>query len=317
MNGLPSARGGVVTDLGLLVVLVAGAAVALLLPGVPWPVEWAFAIPLVLLLPGYALVAALFPARPDASQWDPGHLTSPGWGARAAMSLVASALVVAVVGVLLSSVGALRLVPVVLALGGVTCSGALVARIRRSGVDVDDRADPVSAASLRTTPSRLGISGVQAVTLAVAVLVLVGTLGFAGGTPTQGTAYSEASLLTNDGELLGADETLTLVSGEETAVQVRVANHEGGPTTYEIVGQLQRVGPNGTVLDQQQIDRGQVRVAAEETAVVERQIEPATTGEALRLQYLVYTGSVPDEPGSGTADLSLRLWVEATGEGAT
>lgn len=305
-------RGRGLTDVALVVVLVAGATVALLLPGVPRQIRWALGVPFVLLLPGYVIVAALFPARPTIEQT--AGPESPGWPARFGLSLVGSGIVVAVVGVALSVGGVLRLVPVVLTLAAITGVGALATWIRRRGVDAPTRADPFGVVSLRGLSGRLGLSTLQTVTFGVAVIALVGAVAYAGGTPMVEDPYSEVSLLGGEDSetLLGANDTVTLQNGAENAVSLRLENHEGQSTTYGIVGQVQRIGPDGTVLETQEVDRGQITVADGETVVVDRRIDPGMTGDAIRLRYLVYEGSIPDDPGAENADLVVRHWIEVS-----
>lgn len=311
-------NGRVVTDLSLLVAFVVGATVVLLVPGVPWQVEWLVAVPLVLVVPGYAVVAALFPAGPTDPRTDSRHLGSPGWAVRIALMLVLSAVVVAVIGVLLALAGWLLLVPVVLALAGITAVGAVVAHVRRRNIAVERRSNPGALFRFGSLPARLNLSKLQTVAFVAGTLMLVGAVAGTAASPTQGASFSEASLLAggDTDDLLGANSTVTLVDGEANAVHLRLQNHEGRQTTYRLVGQLQRVASDGTVLESVTVDEGQVPVAAGDTAVVARQIDPSMTGDSLRLQYLVYTDAVPADPAPGNADLALRHWVEAV-EGGT
>lgn len=305
-------------DLWVVVLLTLGAGLALLVPGVPRAIEWAVGIPFLLVLPGYALLAAVFGGSVSgptaARQPDP-----PGWGAKAAMSLVTSAIVLGVLGVTLSTVGMLGLAPAVLTIGTVTLGGVVVARIRRRGVTVDTRPAPSSGESTIQVSSRSGTSGVQRVTLVIAILALVGAVAFAVTTPAQQSSFTEATLYAGPsaGELPDTEETTTLRADEENTVWVDLANHEGAPVDYEIVGQLQRVGSNGTVVEEEQVDRGQVRVEANETVRLERTIDPSMTGETLRLQYLIYKGAAPEDPGTDSADLSVHVWVEGVEGGST
>jgi len=306
-------------DLLLLVGFVFGATAALLLPGVPWQLEWAVGIPLVLIVPGYAVVSALLPASQSVSRGDTGKPDPPGRAARAAMTLIASAILVAVVGVLLSSVGLLRLGPVVLGLGAVSIAGAAIAGVRRQRVPATRRVDPLAAASPRSIPDRLGISGIQAVVLLFATLALVGALVVAGSNPPTESSFSEASLLAGDGtdKLLGSDGPVTLVDGKENTIHLRITNHEGESISYGVVGRLQRVDENGAVLDTQRIGDESITVEDGTGGEIRQQIDPSVTTDTLRLQYLVYTGPIPDDPRPGNADLSVRHQIEVVEEEST
>jgi uncharacterized membrane protein len=294
-----------VTDLTLVGALLFGAVAALLVPGVPWPLEWAVAIPLILFVPGYTLVAALFPASPAAAT------RSPGWVPRLALALVASVLVVAVVGTILSLVGSLQLVPVVLALAATSAASAAFARYRRRTLAVEDWSDACAAVGQRSLTAGIGLSGLQTAALFLGAVALVGAVAITGASPSQGESFSEASLLeAGDGEeLLGANDTVTLGENQPNTVRLRIQNHEGEETTYHVVGQLQRLGPNGNVQEYATVDQGEATVAAGDTVVLDRQLDPWIRGDTLRLQYLVYTDSVPESPSARTADLTLHNWV--------
>lgn len=303
-----------VTDLGLVVVLVVAATLALLVAGVPWPVEWLFGLPLVLLLPGYAAVAALFPERPEASASGAGP---PGWPARFGLSLVGSAFVVAVVGVLFARQGLvqLTLAPAVLSLSAVTVLAVGIAILRRNPLPEDRRADPVAGTSLGSIGGALGTSGVQSLVLVVSVVVLLSTLAFAGTSPAE-DPYSEVYLTDDAGVDIGpADGTQTMVAGADNTVSVAVANHEGEPSDYRAVVRLQRVD-DGAVVATERLDDFRLSLAAGETGVSERTLEPTMTGERLRMQVLVYQGGTDAEVDTESADLVLRLWVDVTDEGA-
>lgn len=315
LGGKPMTRYDRVTDLSLVGTLVVVAVLALLVPGVPRLVEWAVAVPLVLIAPGYAVVTALFPASPSAGQPISSRVSAPGWAARVAMTLVSSVLVVALVGVVLSLVGVLTLLTVVLALAASTLGGLAIAWSRRRDVAVEQRSDPL--AGIGSPSDRSGLSMLQTVALAAGTVALVGAVALTGASPPQDESFSEASLLESEDtdEFLGSNGNVTFVAGESNAVHLRVQNHEGAETTYHVVGTLQRVGPEGTVLESQRIDAGQQTVSAADSAIFYRQITPSMTGEALRLQYLVYTGSIPADPRVENADLTLRHWVEVVEEG--
>lgn len=301
-----------IDDLTILVAFTLAAAIALLLPGVPWVVEWAFGLPLLLWIPGYAIVAALFPTAPRPSKSATHSHDTPGWVARIAIALVLSAVTVVVVGTGLSVAGFLALAPIVLALIVVTYGAIWVAWIRRRHVDQERRADILTLAISRTTPSKLGLTTNQALTLVVAVLLLgVGTVA-AGVMPATTSTYSEAALLsTETGTALGTNGTAQLTLGQQNSVTLRLENHEGRTVTYGVVGVLQTVTTDGTVVNSREVDRGQITVADGETVHSERTFTPTRTEHRTRIQYLVYTGPIPENPTPENAALSLRVWIDA------
>lgn len=316
---------GLPTDLLLVDAVVTITIAGFLLFDLPRSVEWPLAVLFVLVLPGYVLVAAMFPTSPNV-RWlfavrpntdSPlGRPYGPGWALRVAMSLLGSLLVVSIVGILLSAFGVFRLTPVVIGIGGITFAGSMVAWVRRRRVPPDWRADPAAGGTPSAISRTLGLSGIQTVTFGIAVLMLVGSLAFFAVTPSPGTPYSEATLVASgDGEtFFGENESVTFVAGEGNTLHVSLGNHEGRPITYTLVGQIQRVGPNGTVTETRTVDRGQVSLADGETVVIPRRIDPTMTGESLRLQYRLYTQPVSDDPKPANAALTLRHWIDVVEE---
>lgn len=308
-------------DLWIVVGLVVGAVVALLLSGVPWPIEWAFGIPLLLVVPGYAVVSALFAATPESALDDPDP--TPGWPARIALSLLGSAVIVAVIGTALATQGLLQLAPIVLALGAVSIIGVGVAAVRRLRLPDGRSADPVSDVAAGRSTSEWGphqkqesaggwrMSTASTALFVVAVLVLAGALAFAGGTAASDDPYSEAYLSMSGSatEIRADDGTRTLVADEPNPVNLTIANHEGAETSYTVVFQIQSVDESGTVTDQQRLDRFQTQLSAEETAVYNRTLSPTMRGERLRLRTLIYVGGGTE----GEPDLSLRHWITVAG----
>lgn len=303
------------TDLRLVVGLVVAAAVSLLVPGIPWPVEWAFGLPLLMLLPGYAAVAALFPERPGTST---DGAASPDWPTRFGLSLVGSAIVVAVVGVLFASLGWVRLTlaSAVISVGVVTLLAVGIAVDRRKALRRDRRADPIAGAYPGSLFDAFDTVGVQSVVLVISVVLLVSTLAFA-GTVSVSEPYSEV-YLTDGGDVAGpTSETRTLVAGVDNTLSLTFENHEGSQTDYRTVIQIQRVAEDGTVLASERLDDFQVGLTAGEAGVYERELTPTMTGEGLRLQVLVSKGETDGEITAESADLRLRIWTDVTDEGST
>lgn len=286
----------------VLLVVLADAAVLL---GAPWPLRWALGLPLLVVLPGYALVSAVVPSAPGPSDAGARRIGNPGWSVRVAASLATSVLVVAFVAVLCEVVWGIRLVPVVLGVSIVTVVGTEVAAIRRMRCPPHSRAAPLARlpGTLRAAGARPGRT---AVTLLAAV-VLVGALTMAGAAPSGGTPYTEAFLLTDDGEPVADEFPRDLTAGEPTTIDLAVENHEGEPTDYGVVVLLERV-ENGSVAERERLDAFELRLSPDERAVVEREVTPAMTGERLRLRVLVYEGGVPAGP-AASPDLRLRVWV--------
>ncbi|TQQ80267.1 DUF1616 domain-containing protein [Halonotius roseus] len=317
-RGSPSGLDADLLAVAVAVVVTAG----VLLAGISGPLAWLVGIPLLLVWPGYAVVAALLPEAPtdgDAIAATPGDKrhSSPGWAVRLGFSLVLSAVVVAVTGVAVDQLAAIRLLPVVVALTVVTLAALVVAAMRRRQLPLAARAQPLSGwrsqggadTGLRSSLLAPLWSTRQARTLAVAVLLLVGTVAFVAAAPPQEAAYTESYLLTetDSGEFVADGYPTTFVAGEGQPLALGLENNEHRPITYTVVAVAERVGPNGSVVSQQQVDSFTVALAHNESTVVERQIAPTQPGENVRLQFRVYTG----EPSASTEpDQTTQLWIE-------
>ena len=308
---------GIDTDL-LAVGVAVVATTGLLLAGVSGPPAWLIGIPLLLVWPGYAVVAALFPEAPTdddpiaATHGDERH-SSPGWLVRLGFSLLLSAVVVAGTGLVVDRLASIRLLPVSVVLTAITLASLAVAAHRRRQLPPGVRAQPLSGRSQGDDDAALRVTSLwstrQARALVVAVFLLVGTIAFVAATPPQADAYTESYLLSeNDsGELVATGYPTTFVAGEGEPLAIGLENHEHRRVSYTVVTVAERVGPNGTVDGRQQVDSFGIELAHNESTVVERQIAPTQPGENVRLQFRVYTG----EPSEATEpDQTTQLWIE-------
>lgn len=303
-------RDGRFSDLLLVGLLSVLSAVVLLGVDVPQVVLWLLGVPFLLVLPGYAIVAALFPEQPvpaSRAGATPAGAGNPGWTVRLALSLVLSAIVVGTVGVVLDWVWGIRLAPVVVAVAGVTISAAGVAGLRRLRLPVKLRASPVADRTFGFHPTG---STAQNLTLAIAVLALVGSVAFVGAVPPQGEAFTESYLLTEDadGELVADGYPTTFVDGESRPLHLGIENNEFRPVTYEVVVVLQDVDDDGTVVAREYLDRFTVELAHGESAVLEREIAPTMTGDGLQLSFQIHKDTDPDD--AATPDQTLQLWID-------
>lgn len=302
-------RDGWLLDLPLVALLAVVTAVVLVGFDAPQAVLWLLGVPFLLFLPGYALVSALFPEQPapepPAASTAAPEVT-PGWTVRVALSLVLSAVVVAVVGVALGGVGAIRLDPAVGAVAVVTVVAAAVGMLRRVRLPGQRRANPFAD---RTLGHLSAGSRLRNLTLAVAVLALVGSVAFVGAAPSQGEAFTESYLLAEDadGDLVADGYPTTFVAGEGRPIHLGIENSEHRPVTYEVVVVAQEVDTNGMVVARERTDRFAVDLDHGESTVVERRPAPTLTGESIRLSFRIYKDT---DPGDAAApDQTLQLWI--------
>jgi uncharacterized membrane protein len=300
-------------DLVLVVAVVLLTNVVLFGVGVPDLVLWLLGVPFLVVLPGYAVVSALFPE--DSGRLDRGEAAHP-WHepdhlVRLALSLVSSAVILAVVGVALSSASAISTGPVAVSVSIVTLAGVAVAAVRRKALDPSERAMPFGDDS-RVWGRLSSGSGVQNALAVVALLALLGTLAVTGAAPPAGDSYTEFYVLSEDdnGTLSAQTFPETFTAGENETLHVGIENAEGATTDYEVVVLAQAVDENGSVIIQQRVDRFETTLEPGANETIERSIAPTIVGEEIRLRFLLYEGSAPDSPSKATADESLQVWTD-------
>jgi uncharacterized membrane protein len=283
------------------------AAVAWLPSGHPALVPLGIAF--VLFAPGYAVVAALFPAR--------GRVGPSGAGValpeRLTYAVAVSVAVVPVVGLALSvSAVGFWFGPFLVATVGVTVLAAVVAAVRRSTLPVDQRFDPLGdlrGALARRDPDWLVVTAVGLV-----VLASVAGVGYAAVRPA-GETYSAVYLLSEgaDGGPVAGNFPTEATVGAPVPLTVGVQNGEAGPASYTVVAVLQRVEPDGRVTESAELGRWATTVADGEEWQLAHEVTPTFAGEDLRLAYLLFSEEAAPAAGSATlesADQSAHVWLD-------
>lgn len=280
---------------------------------------WLLGIPMLLFLPGYAVISALYPADAGTDWGQPADGSLPALD-RVMLSIVASLVIVPAVAALII-LGPWRMwhVNVLPLLSAVTLGATWVAVRRRRAVAPSRQFSAGWPASPRDGwfgGSSGGLSEYGGRLFVVSLLVLAAvSMSFLFVQPPAET-FSEASLVAEneDGEFVASALPATFAEGEERTIAVAIQNHEGSTTTYAVVVRLQRVAvaDDGTqrVVEQDRLDRFETTLDDGERTVVERPVRPSLVGTNLRLQYLVFAGGSPESPSAEDADLVLRLWIE-------
>ncbi|MDG5819719.1 DUF1616 domain-containing protein [Natronococcus sp. A-GB7] len=270
------------------------------------PARVPFGLAFLLLVPGYVVVAALFPGRDDVDGVD-----------RLSLSVVSSAIVVPAVGLALNATPwGIRLEPMLVGVSLLTVAVTGLATRRRLAVRPDERFRIPHREWRRRGVAAVRPNGARdlalTLSLTIAVAVAVGAVGFAvadhhGYGPAIGEDDDAAaiSLLDSNGELLtdGAE----LEPGTTESIAIGVDNHADEERTYTVVA-LEQELENGTVDGERELHRFGVEVGQGETAALEHDLEPTVSGDG-RLVWLLYTGDVPDEPSSDTATAHVTLSV--------
>lgn len=320
-----TAFGDVVLVLGY--VLVAGTSIV---SGVAdGPLRVILAAPLLVFLPGYAIVAVLFPARDPAASADAARhgQSAPRargvrWFERVGLSIGTTVAILPLLALLLTTFGVpLDTTPIVSALLLVTGVGVLTGAFRRLQLPesarftfpLDRWFDEMRAGTVGADD---GADMLLNVVLVGLVVLSLGAMAFGLAAPQSGESFSEAALLGEDGgELVAGNYSTDLAPGESTDFTLTVENQEGAQTNYTAVAVLERVDTSGEtvrVLERNELDRASLSVEDGETGEQTLSVNPEMLGDDLRLNVFVYEGEPPATVTPETADNHLFLWVDVS-----
>ena len=272
----------------------------------------------VLVAPGYAVLAMLFPESGESDT----ETISIDTVERAGLSIPLSFVIVPVVGLILSvSPFGFAVTPIVLTLSGFVGGGCIIALWRRQSLPVDTQYRPRPRAcvvaffnALRGQSTR---SFVTSVGLSVIILVSLSGAGYLFAAPGQSEAYTELYVgneTPNMTQTTEAYQTAYSV-GETQTLTIGISNREGQSIQYTLVSELQRVkNSSGTpqISERQELGRYSVSIQANQTWQRQDRIRPQLQGDRLRLIYYLYQDSPPVTPSTGTASQEVHLWVNVT-----
>jgi len=261
------------------------------------PIRIILGLPLVLFLPGYALIAALFIRKDDLDGIE-----------RIALSFGLSIAISPLLGLGLNYTPfGIRLTPILIVLSVFTIALAIGAWTGRSRIPGEDRfvvdfgaffksiKDSLKASDTKTERILTGIliiSIILAITVTVYVIV----------TPKEGEKFTEFYVLGPGG--MAEEYPTNLTVGEEGEVFIGVVNHEYAAVTYQLELKL-----NGGVIDQKSIV-----LTHNETWEGPFTFKPKKAGEDQKLEFLLYKNpfnkSVYGEEDEEEIYRALHLWVD-------
>lgn len=285
-------------DLGSTVVYALACFVAVVLLGAT-PLTRVFVLPLLFFVPGYGIVAGLYPASGATEAGIDGV-------ERAALSFGVSFALLPLVGIALAgSSGGLTAIPLVATLGAIAIGGAGIGAVRRSRTPADERFRLSIGDSVRQFANAVGDSPLHVsalyLLLSLAVLLAVGMLGGVLFFPDSGESYSGLAVLTEDenGSYVAGEYPDDLGAGESSSLVATVSNNEGQQTNYTLVVQVQRVEYSDSavqVLDRRTVTERRRSVDAGETWNASHSVTLEQSDEQRRLVYLLYRGDAPADP---------------------
>lgn len=252
-------------------------------------------LPFVLLVPGYALVSAVFPRRGDLES---NSGTETSWVARLVASAAGSGIALTVVGVVLDfTIWGFDRTAILAGLSAVSVVAAGVAWYRRRRLATIDQAG-IDFGAVRSTVRTAAIdeSAVSVVLTILLVIAAAGAVGVVAEESTSDGSVIELYVLGEDesGELTAGAYPSNVTVGEPITAGVGVGTSRSSFDGYVSV-RLERVTVDGdevTVRESRRLDRIDVQLSPGERMVRRHTVEPSTVGEQLRLTYRLYrTGS--------------------------
>jgi len=187
----------------------------------------ALGIVVVLFLPGYAVVSALFPGQGDI-----------GGIERAVLSFAMSIAALPLAGLVLNyTPWGIRLDPLVVCVGILTVTGVLIASKRRLDIPAEGRFSPDLRGFYRSLSSdvfgdKTGFDKAMTVLLIIAIIIAIYTIFYFLSMPRPGEMYTEFYILGPDGK--ANNYPYNFVSGDNKTVIVGIANHELRNVTYDL-----------------------------------------------------------------------------------
>jgi uncharacterized membrane protein len=275
-------------------------------------------VPSLLGIPGYLVLAVLFPRGAHATrradrQLDYVERLILAYGVSLAI-LPALALLLTLLSITLTAE------TILLSILGLVVVLAPLVVVRRQTVPAQERYELPSITSVLSIPSWPGehrrttvaVNGLLTLSIAVGLTLTVGVIL----APPQDGAYTEAAVLTeNDsGELVAANYPDT-IDGVSDPLTVRLANQEGHSVTYTVVVELQRLNSSNesaSVRDRERLTRFTPELADGATWTNRHRLDPEMTGEDLRVVYYIYRGEAPSTPTSESAHETLYFWTDVS-----
>ena len=250
-------------------------------------------LPLVLFLPGYALIAALFPAKSDLDGIE-----------RTALSFGLSIAVVPLIGLGLNYTPCgIRLLPILISLSVFTflmCGLAYLRRAKLSETEAFEVPFRETALSLKAEileKPKSKLDQALTVVLILSILLSVATLIYVIATPKEGEHFTEFYILGPDGK---ADNyTTNYVLGESGTVIVGIVNHEYRPINYTMEIKLEN-----KFLPLPENQR-QISLAHNETWQEPVTFTPLFEGQNMKLEFLLF-----NETDRTVPYRDLHLWID-------
>lgn len=271
-----------------------------------------FGIPVVLFIPGYALIAALFPGRKDIDTIE-----------RVALSFGLSIAVVPLTGLALNyTPWGIRLDPMVISLSLLTIGLTLIALYRRALLPPEERfvvpLDTVRRSLVQEffPKESSRTDRILSVILLVAILAAVTTTVFVIVVPKEGEKFTEFFILGEKQK--AADYPSQLLVGENASMFIGIGNHEYRNISYTVETWLVDMNfdektNTSTIVKMDRISRTTTDLAHNQTRILPYTFSAGKTGYN-RVEFLLFNGTAPDDKVQGMQRINasyrdLHLWI--------
>ena len=276
------------------------------------PLRILFGVAMVLFIPGYALIAALFPAQSDLDGIE-----------RVALSFGLSIAVTPLIGLALNyTPWGIRLDPILASLTLFTLAMTLVAWYRRLLLPADERFSVPARAMLASARGELFDPGASrldrglSVLLVVSIVAALATTAYVIAVPKEGERFTEFYILGPSGK--AANYPNDFSAGSPQSLIVGVGNHEYHeiPYTVEVLALNQTFDTRtntSTIHAVEPLDRFVLTVPHNGTEEVPLEFSVPSI-EYNRVQFLLFNETVPGEGVVGADRINasyrdLHLWV--------
>jgi uncharacterized membrane protein len=301
-------------DLVLVIVWLAASVITIYLPGLSeTPLRIVLALPVLLFIPGYCLIAILFPKNDDL-----------GLVERLMLSVGFSIAIVPLIGFGLNfTPWGIRLEPIVISLILLTWVMVLIAHYQRAVLLPEERFRvSFSAIGGRIRQEFLpqgekGVDRFLSITLTLIIIVVILATVYVIVVPKEGAErFSEFYILGKN--QTAADYPDILVPAENYPMYIGVGNHEYRTMTYTIETwalrtEFNNVTNSSTIVEMDPNDRLSLTLAHNETKILPFNLFVSKPGYN-RIEFLLFNQSIPGPEVTGNDRIkasyrNLHLWV--------
>ncbi len=280
------------------------------------PLRILVTLPMVLFIPGYSLIAALFPGNKDIDIIE-----------RVALSFGLSIAVVPLIGLGLNySPFGIRLDPIVASLVIFSVGMVLIAQYMRANLSKDDRyyfpasqyVNQIKDDFLNQNDSR--IDRILTIILIFAIFTAIITTVYVIVVPKEGEKFTEFFVLGE--KKMAADYPTTLVDNEQYPMYVGVGNHEYRNVTYTVETYLMNMvfhtdTNSSTVSGMSLLNSTSFTLSHNETLVFPYNLSAKRDlSNFNRVEFLLYNETIPNDTVQNMDRINssyrdLHLWVKS------